>query len=548
MTTQAVSDGFVAAPRSWWLRLGTEQPAAVSGCWAPKCDTTRIEPVDVYCHMHERFLPLTTETPSRIRPIVINVLRAVVCGGFLLTARLNSSVPVFVVAAGLGGAMTVLPLRRYRVGWRAALAAWVVVCLGSLAIRSVGPSGHRLVGTLLLGATLAIGVLYFGHVATLAGRDWSRFGRKSRAHEIRSQASSGWPAAIATAAALTPATIIAYLALETPFVARLFLAPAPVRAWLLVVALSGITGSLLLAVIAGVLLGNERVDGRVRPLVKLPAAPVALQWRPPVARWDVATPSPIERVARAVHAFLVRLAAAAVVSVRSMVNLVRRLINMAAVAAVRLLNWAHRRLVMGCRRVLASLVATRDLARAAGRLSVPTARRTGRVLLLPIAGLAGGAILANAFAQSVREYLTTGSLLALTALGAGALGGAAALAVVWLALSHLPLRRSIPSWGRSVSIAGANGLLVVAVGGWVVGLPGTFGHGPIRVGWVTTTSTLLLVVASVWTLFSRRTPAVGPSTPQDAEPTATTGATTTLAREPEALPGTNDDLFPQAAT
>jgi hypothetical protein len=37
----------------------------------------------------------------------------------------------------------------------------------------------------------------------------------------------------------------------------------------------------------------------------------------------------------------------------------------------------------------------------------------------------------------------------------------------------------------------------VAAGGWLLGLPGTFGYGPIRVGFLTLTSTALIIVALV---------------------------------------------------
>ena len=37
---------------------------------------------------------------------------------------------------------------------------------------------------------------------------------------------------------------------------------------------------------------------------------------------------------------------------------------------------------------------------------------------------------------------------------------------------------------------------MVAVGGWIVGLYGYFGDGPIRVGWVTFGATLILILSA----------------------------------------------------
>jgi hypothetical protein len=48
------------------------------------------------------------------------------------------------------------------------------------------------------------------------------------------------------------------------------------------------------------------------------------------------------------------------------------------------------------------------------------------------------------------------------------------------------LSRRMPGW------------LLLGGGGWIVGLPGTFGYGRIHVGWLTGISTVVFVAAYLW--------------------------------------------------
>jgi hypothetical protein len=142
----------------------------------------------------------------------------------------------------------------------------------------------------------------------------------------------------------------------------------------------------------------------------------------------------------------------------------------------------------------------------AARATVAATLLATRVVVVPVAALATAGWGALQFARNTTTYLTEGSLPALFALlGAGALA-AVALHVTWIALCRRPVVPSVRSAGRTASISGANGLLMVAAGGWAIGLFGTFHHGPIRVGWVTLATTLLLTATSVWTYVRQRQP------------------------------------------
>jgi hypothetical protein len=129
-------------PRPWWLRLGDEGPEPTVGCPAADCDTADMTAVDVYCRTHERFLPWVSDTPGRLRPVGVNLVRAAVCGAFVLTASLDSALPVALVGVGVGAAVVALPLRRYPTGVRFVNLLWAVGCVLAALWWAAGGRAH----------------------------------------------------------------------------------------------------------------------------------------------------------------------------------------------------------------------------------------------------------------------------------------------------------------------------------------------------------------------------------------------------------------------
>jgi hypothetical protein len=123
---------------------------------------------------------------------------------------------------------------------------------------------------------------------------------------------------------------------------------------------------------------------------------------------------------------------------------------------------------------------------------------------LPVAALFTGSGLTLAAAAETRHYLIAGSMIALLRLISFAVLGILALTTAWIMLASQPISVSLRSAGRSASVAGPYALLLVAVGGWLVGVPGTLGYGRIHVGWVTLVSTTFLAGAFVWSQFIHR--------------------------------------------
>ena len=60
------------------------------------------------------------------------------------------------------------------------------------------------------------------------------------------------------------------------------------------------------------------------------------------------------------------------------------------------------------------------------------------------------------------------------------------------------------SAGRAVSIAGANLLVLIAAGGWAVGLLSMLTGGSVRPGYATIGSTVILVFVTIWSRLRRR--------------------------------------------
>ena len=71
------------------------------------------------------------------------------------------------------------------------------------------------------------------------------------------------------------------------------------------------------------------------------------------------------------------------------------------------------------------------------------------------------------------------------------------------AAGWLAMIAAVASGLRTAGIAAPHAFVVLTVGGWVTGLPGTFGFGPVHVGWVTGIATGLLAVAFVWSRWAQ---------------------------------------------
>jgi hypothetical protein len=97
--------------------------------------------------------------------------------------------------------------------------------------------------------------------------------------------------------------------------------------------------------------------------------------------------------------------------------------------------------------------------------------RAARGVLMLALALTVGCWMVVAGAEENRRYMVTGSLAALADLAASLVLTIIVLTAGWVSLSGLQVRQAVASAGRTVSLAAPHGLLLLAVGGWTIGLP-----------------------------------------------------------------------------
>lgn len=452
------------------------RPHRHQGCGEDDCDVASIEDIDVYCRSHDRFLPLAGADLGRLRPALAFAWRAAICAAFLITASTGSAYPVFLAVVALGGAVVTLPLRRFGALAAYAVAGWAVACGGALLLHVWGSGQARLMWTALLFATALAWLAQF---------------TQATSHR-EEPGPTAW--LVASSFAVAPAALAIWLGSWLPG-AREFIA---LGAWLSTALLTIGAGAAVLALLIAACGAIARTADQTLPYT---AGPFARPTRPRMVpaprrarrrRLEGARQLP-DRIGRAVLAFAETTAFAAHATAVMIGNTLLRAWYWAKVGFFWLVNWiwcwAH---------ALANIVAR------AARAGVIAAREATRMILVPVAALAAAAWGAFEFAQYTTTYLMDGSMLALVAvLGVGAVT-VVALHTTWIALCGRRMRLAARSAGHALSVSGANGLLLIAVGGWTIGLFGTFHHGPIRVGWVTLAATLVLATTSVWTYLRHR--------------------------------------------
>lgn len=480
-----------AGRRPWYLRLGEERPNVTSGCPESDCDPGPIEAHDVYCRTHERLLPFSTSAATRTRWFVVNLLRALVCGVFTLAAQTASPAPVTVLAVLTGAAVLALPLRHYTVGRVVAVTLWALACAVSTLTAVTGTHAHRVTGTVSL-ALIALGWLGLLS-ATLTERADNSWARRARRHNPGDRSGGRAVGMIASGMATVPTALALSLLLAHGPSGWLLRLPA-LQGWLLVGAVGGLAGTVLAALLVGTLDGWGLVDLRTGQ-ARLPRRPAVLRWTPADRRRRGAPPHSFAgRVEALVLELRHQLVTAALRCASFVVNVLRLTGHHAARAVVVLANLLYRQAVILLRRARMSVVCTGVVLGRAVRLLLATVPCGVRIVLLPPAVLALAAALVPEVARQTTSYLTVGGPARLGLALLGTLACLLLLTAAWAALTGEPFARTRDSALRTAGLALPHVVLLTTVGGWVMGLPGTFGHGRIHVGWLTLTLTTLVLV------------------------------------------------------
>jgi hypothetical protein len=452
------------------------------GCQLTDCDLAALSRVDVFCHSHEQFMPLRNLS-GLFRGVLLLVWAAGICWAFLLAAQVHSAVPVLLAAASVGVAVAALPLRYYPGIWLNVTIGWsiaTVVCL----VFAAGKAGGS-VTLVITAVTVAALAAWLIRLATAA------FGYVTDPEQELTLGGVSAVVAVLLSAAVVPAgfvTIAGYLTAVLISPSAEVHHAALITPWWI----AGGAGFFAAAVAALQAMGFV-LDRDARP-IKLPRPPQRLTPPPAPHRRAVSGPrDPFSQLARTLSWFAVQFAHAVNLGLTMLGNALLMLWHVLRVFAVSVLNW-----------LVGWVVCVFLMLTDAVKVLIHAVRIATRIVLIPVTGLVVGAWCMTSFSNSALRYLTTGAPAELMLLLAFGIGGAGSLAAIWMALCGLKLATSGSSALRSATVSAAWLLLVIAAGGWTIGLFGTFGHGPIRVGWATSTATAILLFVGAVAVFRSR--------------------------------------------
>jgi hypothetical protein len=172
---------------------------------------------------------------------------------------------------------------------------------------------------------------------------------------------------------------------------------------------------------------------------------------------------------------------------------------LAAQSVVLAAYYIQRELLLALRRLAACLALSGRIAVRALELFARTGAAGARSILAPAMALGGAAALLVSAGQPELNFLVDSAWASLGMVIVLALAAFMLLTVAWvLAVAEDPFT-ALRSAMRTASLATPGLLLFLAIGGWLVGLPGTFGHGRIHVGALTLAATIALAGAYAWT-------------------------------------------------
>jgi hypothetical protein len=401
------------------------------------------------------------------------VWSAALCLSFVIGANVASPYPVFAATAILGAALVGLPLRRFRLAAPLGVLAWLGCAVAVSFALGEGSTADARITTAAIGVTVVAWVISFA---------WFAYVREGSDEALISIAGATFITCIAVAIDCVVVIGIASL----PGHDRFFVVPPDLRPSLTTVAVLAPIAAAVVAIVAGLLRAVD--DERAQPGDWLPTPPSPRPVKRPRGTRRTtfgAARDPGTIVLRALAIFVDEVGVAA------------RLIAILIMQGLRwLVHWFLRGLVLVGNLLWRWVYQSVMIVVEGAVLSIQAVRMSVRVVAVPIGCFLIAAFAALSFARHDLDYLITGSLQALGLLFAHLLVATVALTAAWIALSREPMSRALRSAGLTLSNFGARLVIVVAVGGWIVGLYGYFGDGPIRVGWVTFGATLILILSA----------------------------------------------------
>jgi len=481
MTVRTRRPGVGGWRTPWWARRHPEEPLRALTCARDDCRKLPPGPFDVYCGnaTEAHFLVLGGERRAQLAAVYAT--RAAFALLALIAAASRTPAPLYGDAAIVGLLVLALPLRRFPVSRLAAPPLWLAALALVAAVHEgwVDAAGRDAI------ATGVVAVLALAPLATAILDD------DRRSEDV---------AARAMGSALTTALVVGLAA--TAFSLGVGAVSVPVRHALWWIALTALGGALGGAALTGFVRGVRRVH--YDPAFTPPARLGKPKLRVPAAARRPSRPprNAIDRLALVTRALALSLA-------RRMVQGVNRVVAelVGWIDAVRrTATWAlHKAKVWSWRLLLLTAAATRaggvSLA-AAAAVAAEVLRRWAVSTLLGAAALGAAATAAVAACGLFATYLTHGPLSAGVGAYALALAAVGVLVALWWALTRQPPREVLDGARRNAASAGPSAFLTLVALGWIDGIVGIAGYGPIRPGWLTIAGTAVIAASLAWSFRS----------------------------------------------
>jgi hypothetical protein len=482
-----------------------ERPEEAVGCDIEGCAAARIRPTDLYCK-HDRFLPFLRMSGAA-KVFVVALVAFLVYGSVELTAQLDSAVPVNLgyILVGLGA--IALPLRKFRRTCWMTAALWLAISGLALAFPLTDAHFHAVAATafllVVLTGTTLVSMFYAGPLdKDAAGVASGLAGRQ-----------------------LLGAMGALAIGLASPLADRVWQAQGPAIGRVAFFAAAILAaGTLVTAIVGGFVKSSKRPDADRDVWQKeLPEKPEREPRRTKATAQRAhrersqggGIAGILVRVLERLADILVRAADWLWVLLYNMKEVIRtvsiHVLRTVAYVIKKLVfsfvNWVVNVLVLTWRYVAAGVMETVRLGRDVLKDAVLALAWATISVLVPVSALAGAGLLVASSADETRRYIATGALSVLLQIILVQFLALLLATVAWIMLASQGWGASRASAQNSATITAPYLLLFVAAGGWLLGLPGTFGYGPIRVGFLTLTSTALIVVALVLRPRLTQTPA-----------------------------------------
>ncbi|WP_159038774.1 hypothetical protein [Streptomyces sp. NRRL B-1140] len=387
----------------------------------------------------------------RVNKWITLLVSVAICGAFMLAAETENILPLLAIGAFFGGIIVATPIWRDRLGWKVALTAWLIGCAVAIGLHFANMSTRQVVGLAVLAVVVAGWIMrFYGESSSMpeSERTWRSTVR-----------------AVGIFAAISIGGLIASLGL---FVGPSEWYPSFSQAlqWvLLLIAAGGAISALVVAAMAGF---SHTSDLPVRREAIRPERKYVHKSGQGSGSTPKAFNEMINRISVVVAVSIENLWANVKYTLRIIVCAVQNFFSAAAMALRKSIQYGK-----------------------------GFALESARVVLVPAVTVALAGWLLLVWSEQNLVYLVHGSFSSLFASIGSALGVVLALSVTWMALSGRPAGESMNAARASALYSLSPMLFLIAVGGWIVGIPGTLGYTRIHVGWITGGATLILIIGFI---------------------------------------------------